>query len=98
MGYNQTTYSSWAQTLDNHIELSEQLHEIKNIIVLDHMQCGAYKLLYNQPSMTRQAEINLHIDNFAKFKQTINTKYPHLTVTTLLMDLDGSIMTGYTTI
>jgi hypothetical protein len=62
------------------------------------MQCGAYKLLYNQPSMTRQAEINLHIENFAKFKQTINTKYPQLTVTTLLMDLDGSIMTGYVTI
>ena len=57
LGYNQTTFSAWTETLDNHIVLAEQLHDITGVIVLDHMQCGAYKLLYNQPSMTRQTEI-----------------------------------------
>ena len=92
LGYNQTIYSAWIETLDQHIVLAQQLHDIKNVIVIDHMQCGAYKLLYNQPNMTRETEIGLHMENFAMFRQTIAAKYPQLTVTTRLMDLDGSII------
>ena len=92
LGYNQTVYSAWAETFDKHIELAEQLHDITDVIVLDHMQCGAYKIFYNLPSIPRADEIALHNENFIKFKQTINQKYPHLTVSTYLMDLDGSII------
>ena len=92
LGYNQTVYSAWSETFDKHIELSEQLHDIIEVIVIDHMQCGAYKIFYNLPSIPRADEIALHNENFIKFKQTINQKYPHLTVITYLMDLDGSIV------
>ena len=93
LGYNQTVYSAWSETFDKHIELAEQLHDITDVIVLDHMQCGAYKIFYNLPSIPRADEITLHNENFIKFKQTINQKYPQLTVSTYLMDLDGSIVT-----
>ena len=92
LGYNQTVYSAWSETFDKHIELAEQLHDITDVIVLDHMQCGAYKLFYNLPSIPRANEIEKHKDNFIKFTQTINQKYPHLTVSTYLMDLDGTIV------
>lgn len=93
LGYNQTVYSAWAETFDKHIELAEQLHDIAEVIVIDHIQCGAYKIFYNLPSIPRADEITLHNENFIKFKQTINQKYPQLTVSTYLMDLDGSIVT-----
>lgn len=92
LGYNQTVYSAWTETFDKHIELAEQLHDITEVIVIDHMQCGAYKIFYNLPSISRPDEIALHNENFIKFKQTINQKYPQLTVITYLMDLDGSIV------
>jgi len=92
LGYNQTVYSAWSETFDKHIELAEQLHDITDVIVLDHMQCGAYKLFYNLQSIPRANEIEKHKDNFIKFTQTINQKYPHLTVSTYLMDLDGTIV------
>jgi hypothetical protein len=92
LGYNQTIYSAWSETFDKHIELAEQLHDITDVIVLDHMQCGAYKLFYNLQSIPRANEIEKHKDNFIKFTQTINQKYPHLTVSTYLMDLDGTIV------
>jgi carbonic anhydrase len=92
LGYNQPVYSAWSETFDKHIELAEQLHDIKDVIVVDHMQCGAYKIFYNQPSISRENEINMHKENFTLFRQTMNRKYPQLTVTTLLMDLDGSII------
>jgi len=92
LGYNQTVYSAWSETLDKHIELAEQLHDITQVIVLDHIQCGAYKIFYNLPSITRADEIALHRQNFIIFKQTINQKYPHLNVSSYIMDLDGSII------
>lgn len=64
---------------------------------MDHMKCGAYKIFYDQETISRDYEIELHKTNFALFIQTIDTKYPNLAVTTLLMDLDGSIISLPTT-
>ena len=47
LGYNQTKFPEWKQSLNKHIELAIQLHQINEIIVLEHMNCGAYKILYN---------------------------------------------------
>jgi len=92
LGYNQTLFSAWVETLDKHIELAEQLHEITEVIVIDHMNCGAYKIFYNLASIDRADEIAKHKDNFIVFTQTINRKYPNLKVSTYLMDLDGTLM------
>jgi carbonic anhydrase len=91
LGYNQNTFSAWGETFDKHIELAIELHHIDEIIVLDHMGCGAYKILYNKPSLTEKEERDLHRKNLLKFKQIINKKFPKLTVSTLLMELDGSV-------
>lgn len=47
LGYNQDTYISWRQTINNQIDLAESFHHIHEIIVIDHMSCGAYRLLLN---------------------------------------------------
>ena len=92
LGYNQKTYNAWTETLDKHIELAQQLHKIKEVIVIDHMNCGAYKIFYNKKSLSEAEELQLHKENFTKFRETVNKKYPHLKVKTLLMKLDGSVM------
>ena len=92
LGYNQTTYSAWTETLDTHIGLAQQLHDIKEIIVIDHMNCGAYKILYNKDSLTEDKELALHKQNFKIFKNTIKQKYPTLRVRTLLMKLNGEVV------
>lgn len=92
LGYNQTKFTAWTETLDKHIELAENLHDIKEVIVIDHMQCGAYKIFYDKKEIKREEEIKLHRENFKIFEKTISTKYPNLKVRTLLMDLDGKII------
>ncbi len=92
LGYNQTKYTAWTETLDKHIELAESLHEIKEVIVIDHMSCGAYKIFYEKDSIPRDEEIKLHKENFEKFKKSIKNKYPQFEVKTLLMDLNGTII------
>jgi len=94
LGYNQKVYDSWKKTVDDHIQLAQKLHNINQIIVVDHMSCGAYKLLYNKPNLTRDDEIKLHKENFIKFRKLMKDKYPKLEVLTYLMELDGTILCG----
>jgi len=92
LGYNQTKYESWKKTVDDHIGLAKKLHNIKEIIVIDHLDCGAYKIFYNKTKISREKEIELHKDNFDKFEELISQAYPELEVSTYLMDLNGKIV------
>ncbi len=91
LGYNQENFSEWGTTFDKHIELSKKLHNIEEIIVVDHMDCGAYKILYEQSEMTKKKEYQLHRENLEKFKKAMNEKHSSLKVTTFLVDIDGNV-------
>jgi carbonic anhydrase len=92
LGYNQDKFSEWVKTLDKHIELAKQLHQIDEIIFIDHMGCGAYKIFYNNPDLKEKDELELHKINFNKIKETMKNKYPEIKIKTLLMDLNGNII------
>lgn len=92
LGYNQDKFKEWGITFEKHIELSKQLHDINEIIVVDHMDCGAYRILYDSPNMSKEEEYELHRKNLNKFRELIHKKHPSLKVTLLLANLDGSLM------
>ena len=90
LGYNQNTFPEWGVTFDKHVDLSKQLHDIDEIIVVDHMDCGAYRILYDNQSMSKDEEYKLHQKNLNKFKSLIHKKFPSLKVTMLLINIDGT--------
>jgi carbonic anhydrase len=91
LGYNQNTFPEWGVTFDKHVELSKQLHDIDEIIVIDHMDCGAYRILYHNDEMTKEEEYELHTKNLNKFKTIASKKFPSLKISTYLTQLDGSV-------
>ena len=98
LGYNKTDKlpfcQQWKQTIDDHIKLTMSLHEIKEVIVIDHMKCGAYKKYYSADGtidLTVADEIQYHTVNLNAFAQSIQAAYPCLGVKGYLMNLDGSI-------
>jgi len=92
LGYNQDKFKEWGTTFDKHIELSKDLHNINEIVVVDHMDCGAYRILYDSPNMSKEEEYELHRKNLNKFRELIHKKHPSLKVTMLLANIDGSII------
>ena len=92
LGYNQDKFKEWSITFDKHIQLSKDLHDINEIVVVDHMDCGAYRILYDSPNMSKEEEYELHRKNLNKFRDLIHKKHPSLKVTMLLTNIDGSIM------
>ncbi|OGK13409.1 hypothetical protein A3A93_01945 [Candidatus Roizmanbacteria bacterium RIFCSPLOWO2_01_FULL_38_12] len=62
------------------IEISVKLHEIKQIVLIHHEDCGAYGV----ESMPER-----HAQDLKKAKQEINTKYPEVRVYLYYLHLDG---------
>jgi carbonic anhydrase len=92
LGFNQNKFKEWAETFDKHIQLSIQLHDIQEIIVIDHMDCGAYRILYDNPNLSKEDELDLHKKNLDKIREVLGKKYSNLVITSFLMDVDGSVI------
>ena len=91
----------WRNAFDDHVILAIKLHQINEIIVIDHRDCGYYKSIYGS-DVIKQADRNKetmhHKTNIYKFAKhisdnVVNGKFvlPKLTISGYLMNLDGSI-------
>lgn len=87
-------YPAWNQTFWAHVDLAIQLHKINKVMVLDHRDCGAYRLILGEDFVKDRAkETAIHTKTLKELRRQINEKYPEMEVELLLMDLDGKIET-----
>ena len=96
LGYNGFLgYSNWQQYLNDHIQLAYDLHEINEIILIDHMKCGAYSAQYI--ISTEAEEWDLHISNLKTAADTINNTFnsiiPNLKIKCYIITINASDMT-----
>lgn len=85
-------YPDWGKTFRDHLGLAIKLHDIHRVILLDHRDCGAYKLILGK-DLTGDAEKLLHAIELHRLAQQIRHQHPKLAVETLLMALDGKVET-----
>lgn len=82
----------WNQTFWDHVDVAKQLHHIKRVIVMDHRDCGAYKVFLNQDLAGDPArETAVHAEQLRMLAKMVKEKHPELEVELLLMALDGSV-------
>jgi hypothetical protein len=96
LGYNGfLAYSNWQQYLNDHIQLSYDLHDINEIIIIDHMKCGAYNAQY--VLSTDSEEWDLHISNLKTAANTIHNTFnsiiPNLKIKCYIITINASDMT-----
>ena len=103
LGYNGlSTYTDWNTFIDSHISLAYDLHEISQIIIVEHEKCGAYKVQYGD-SITSEQEYQYHVDNvktcadvlWSKFNHTDGsvTKIHDLKIMAYIISIDGCSFT-----
>lgn len=85
-------YPAWNKTFWEHLDIAIKLHNIHTVIVMDHRDCGAYKVILG-PEHTKdpQTEKETHTVQLKKLRAQIAEKYPKLKVEMLLMALDGKV-------
>ncbi len=82
----------WGQLFWEHVGFSLQLHRIRRVIVIDHRDCGAYRLMLNVDLKDDpEQETELHARHLRLLGQQIRARHPDLQVELLLMALDGSV-------
>lgn len=85
-------YPSWNEVFWAHLDLAIQLHEVHRLIVIDHRDCGAYKLLLGEAAVKDpETELKSHVKQLYALRQTVVTRYPRLEVELGLMALDGTV-------
>ncbi|SIO29986.1 hypothetical protein SAMN05444166_3601 [Singulisphaera sp. GP187] len=82
----------WGQTFWDHVDIARELHDIREIYILEHSQCGAYrKLLGLVFGEHDETEALAHAEVASRLKSQIRDRHPDLGVRAFLMDLSGGV-------
>ncbi|MFK7088204.1 carbonic anhydrase [Chromobacterium violaceum] len=83
-------FPDWNATFWQHLGVAIDLHHIKRVVLLDHRDCGAYKVAFGEDfAQDPGKETRIHAKALLKLKDEILARHPALTVETYLMALDG---------
>lgn len=85
---------SWSRTFFEHVDVALKLHHIKKVMIIDHRDCGAYKVFLGEAAVKdRDAETAVHTKMLKALKAKLLAKYDHIEVELGLMGLDGKVET-----
>lgn len=85
-------YPAWGTTFWEHLDVAIQLHKIHKVFVMDHRDCGAYKVILGE-DLARDPirETSVHATKLKELRKLVKDKHPKLDVELLLMSLDGTV-------
>jgi len=85
-----TTYLgvTWGPTFFDHVNVAIGLHNITEVWVFDHLDCGAYKAIKN---LATDLDPTQHVPELIKLQGYLSTAQPSLAFKGFVMDKDGNI-------
>ena len=84
----------WGRTFFQHLDVALQLHQIRRVMVIDHMDCGAYREFLGAAAVsTPERELAAHSYYLKRLRTMIVQRHPKLGVELGLMSLDGKVQT-----
>ncbi|WP_353860291.1 carbonic anhydrase [Azospirillum formosense] len=91
---------AWGEAFWDHVAVAKQLHRIKRVMIMDHRDCGAYRVflktdpagdLAGDLAADPERETAVHTEQLRALGAGIKARHPDLEVELLLMALDGSV-------
>ena len=91
IGVTAKKFKKWHSTFWENLATSIKLHNISNLIVINHNDCGAAKIANGKKEFSPVNEKKIHKDSFSKIKKQIKKRFPKLKVELNLISLDSKI-------
>jgi carbonic anhydrase len=92
LGALQQKKRAWGATFWEHVDVAIQLHSIHKVIVMDHRDCGAYRVFLGEKAVADVAsETKVHTAKLRELGKAIRRKHRKIEVELLLMDLQGQV-------
>lgn len=90
LGITQDKNPYWATSLIEHIEISKKLHHITKVILMDHLDCGAYKS-FCPDIKTEKEEYEEHKKNLNLAEEKLKKAFPDLKIKKKIMHMNGTV-------
>jgi len=91
VGVTASKFKKWHTTFWENLNTSIKMHRIEKLIVINHKDCGAAKIVNGKKEFSLQNEMKIHENSFEKIKSNLKKKHPRLKVELSLMSLNGRI-------
>ena len=91
IGVTANKFKKWHKTFWENLDTSIKLHKIKRLIVINHRDCGAAKIVNGKKEFSKIDETKVHRNSFKKIKKTFKKKYPKLKIELKLISLSKKI-------
>ena len=85
IGVTARKFKKWHSTFWENLATSIKLHKITSLIVINHYDCGAAKIVNRKDKFNLSIENKIHKESFIKIKKELNKKHPHLKVSFKIM-------------
>ena len=93
VGVTANKFKKWHKVFWDNLETSVKLHNIKKLIVINHRDCGAVKIINGKKEFSNINETKVHKSSFKKIKKIFRKKYPKLSIELKLISLNGRVET-----
>ena len=95
IGVTANKFKKWQKSFWDNFDTSIKFHDIKKLIVINHRDCGAAKIINRKKEFTRINETKIHRNSFQKIKKIFKKKYPKLKIELKLISLNSKVETFY---
>ena len=85
IGVTANRFKKWHSTFWDNLATSIKLHKITSLIVINHNDCGAAKIVNGKKKFNLSVENKIHKESFIKIKKKLKKKYPNLKVSFKIM-------------
>ena len=93
IGVTANKFKRWHKVFWDNFETSVKLHNIKKLIVINHRDCGAAKIINGKKDFTIINETNVHKNSFQKIKKILRKKYPKMSIELKIISLNSNVET-----
>ena len=87
IGVTHKKFKKWHSTFVDNLSTSIKLHKIKKIIVINHKDCGAAKIVNGKKKFNSIIENKIHKESFRKIKKVLNSRFPTLKINFKILSL-----------
>ena len=91
IGVTAAKFRRWHKTFWDNLETSINLHKITKLIVINHRDCGAAKILNGKKNFTEHNESLIHKKSFNQIKKTLKKRHKKLKIEMFLISLNKKI-------
>ena len=93
VGVTANKFKRWHKVFWDNFETSVKLHNIKKLIVINHRDCGAARIINGKKEFSEINETKIHKTSFQKIKKIFKNKYPKLAIELKIISLNNKVET-----